>query len=400
MVNHRLSPYFSHVSSSDSEFAFITFTPIKKVKKVQNNLQKYFFKKWLIIPLISLITFFITEFFAKHPQFAENYYSQKTYPTIAKWISNISNVFPFSLDDLLYVLLITTFILFIFLLLFKKISIQKSGITLLNILCSMYILFYFFWGFNYYRENINTRLNLIEQKPDTEKLIQQLEELINNTNNSYCTFEKTDKKQIDLQIEESYKNIAPALKLKYPSGKRKDKKITFSGFFAKAGISGYYGPFFNEIHVNTKVLPIEYPFVLAHEKAHQFGITSEAEANFYAWLVCTKSQSQQLQYSANLHILRFFIYQSYQLEEYPEIIAKLHENVKKDLIRIRENWMNLRNEKVDKVASKVNDTYLKTNKIEKGIEDYKGVVKFVMDFSQDSVFQKKIPVNSPYFIRL
>ncbi|MBT6004138.1 MAG: hypothetical protein HOG79_00345, partial [Prolixibacteraceae bacterium] len=42
-----------------------------------------------------------------------------------------------------------------------------------------------------------------------------------------------------------------------------------------------------------------------------------------------------------------------------------------------------------KVASKVNDTYLKTNKIEKGIEDYYGVVKHVMDISQDSVFQRK-----------
>lgn len=57
--------------------------------------------------------------------------------------------------------------------------------------------------------------------------------------------------------------------------------------------------------------------------------------------------------------------------------------------------MNLRNEKVDKVATKVNDTYLKTNKVEKGIEDYKGVVKYAMDFSLDTVFQKKfsLPAN-------
>lgn len=77
------------------------------------------------------------------------------------------------------------------------------------------------------------------------------------------------------------------------------------------------------------------------------------------------------------------------MEQYPEIIKKLDENVKIDFRRIQEHWINLRNEKVDKVASKVNDTYLKTNKIEKGIEDYFGVVKHVMDFSLDSVFQKK-----------
>ena len=72
------------------------------------------------------------------------------------------------------------------------------------------------------------------------------------------------------------------------------------------------------------------------------------------------------------------------------MILKLDDRVKADFIKVRENWMLLRNEKVDKVASKINDTYLKTNKVEKGIEDYRGVVKFVMDFSQDSVFQQKL----------
>ena len=77
------------------------------------------------------------------------------------------------------------------------------------------------------------------------------------------------------------------------------------------------------------------------------------------------------------------------MEEYSEIIANLDENVKTDFKRIRENYRTLRNERVDKVASKVNDAYLKTNKVEKGIEDYKGVVKFVMDLSADTIFQEK-----------
>ena len=194
---------------------------------------------------------------------------------------------------------------------------------------------------------------------------------------------------MDAQIEESYKNLAPALKINYHAGRRKSKKITLSRFFAQAGISGYYGPFFNEVHVNSKILPQEYPFVLAHEKAHQFGITSEAEANFYAWLVCVQSNSKQLNYSANLHILRFFMLQTYQLEGYKEFISELDEEVKADFLNIRENWQKLSNEKVDLVATKVNDAYLKTNKVEKGIEDYYGVVKFVMDFKSDTIFQKQ-----------
>jgi hypothetical protein len=51
--------------------------------------------------------------------------------------------------------------------------------------------------------------------------------------------------------------------------------------------------------------------------------------------------------------------------------------------------MSIRNEKIDEAASKVNDFYLKTNKIKEGVKEYSGVVKFVMDYSLDSDFQKK-----------
>ena len=351
------------------------------------------FLKWSIIPTMAFLTFGLSEIASRNPSFIEVNYSQTIYPKIAETFSFISNLFPFSLDDLFYVLLIISFIFLVLLLIFRKISLTKASLVTLNVLAAIYILFYFLWGFNYFRYDLNIRLDLAEQNPDTDVFIQQLESLIESTNNSFYSDEMLDKNEIDSLIEQSYYQLSPALKINYPSGKRKDKKITFSRFFAKAGISGYYGPFFNEVHVNTSILPLEYPFVLAHEKAHQFGITSEAEANFYAWLVCTKSNSKQLQYSANLHILRFFLYQGYQLEKYPEIISKLKENVKTDFQRISENWEKLRNEKVDKVASKVNDTYLKSNKVEKGIDDYSGVVKFVMDFSLDSAFQKKYDLN-------
>lgn len=354
-------------------------------QKIINNLSQ----KWAILPILGLATYLLTKIAFKNPGWVEAYYSQIAYPKIAFVFSTVSNIFPFSLDDLFYILLIIALFSLIILLLFHKISYKKAGKIIMNTLASVYILFYVLWGFNYFREDLNNRLNLNEQTTNADEFILQLKILIENTNNSFCVYEELDKNQVDTDIEESYKKLAPVLKLKYPAGKRNDKKITFSSFFAKAGISGYYGPFFNEVHVNSKVLPVEYPFVLAHEKAHQIGVTSEAEANFFAWLVCTLSNSKQLQYSANLNILRFFLYQGYRLEEYPEIIKKLDEKVVNDFQLIRENWMNLRNEKVDKVASKVNDTYLKSNKVEKGIEDYRGVVKFVMDYSQDSTFQKK-----------
>ncbi len=346
-------------------------------------------KKWLLLPLAAILTYGITQLAYRFPSVTEKVYSQFLYSFIARLISPFSNIFAFSIDDIFYVLLILTFLILLILLFAKKISFAKAGKIMLNILAVTYILFYILWGFNYFREDLNVRLKLDKHEPNTKAFIIQLKKLVENTNKSWVSFEDWNVDQSDEKIEKSYKKLAPVLKIKYPSGKRKPKSITVSRFFAQAGISGYYGPFFNEVHVNSYILPIEYPFILAHEKAHQFGITNEAEANFYAWLVCTKSNSKQLQYSANLHVLQYFLYQGYQLEEYGDIIAKLDKRVKKDLQIIREYWMSLRNEKIDEAASKVNDFYLKTNKIKKGIEEYSGVVKFVMDYSNDSEFQKK-----------
>lgn len=354
------------------------------------KLKKFRLQIWMIMPVLALFTFVLTKLAFRFPAVTEKWYSQKLYPLIAKIISRISGIFPFSLDDLFYFSLILTLITILIFIILRKITLIKSGKIILNGLAVFYVLFYVLWRFNYFREDLYQRLNLTKHDPDNKAFVKQLEKIVLETNKSWCTFEKWDKEEVSFQIEKSYQKLAPVLKISYPAGKRRAKPITVSRFFAKAGISGYYGPFFNEIHVNSYILPVEYPFILAHEKAHQFGITSESEANFYAWLVCTQSKSKQLQYSANLHVLQYFLYQGYKLDEYDAIIARLDKRVKKDLQNIREHWMSMRNEKIDEAASKVNDFYLKTNKIKEGVIEYSGVVKFVMDYSNDSEFREKL----------
>lgn len=237
-------------------------------------------------------------------------------------------------------------------------------------------------------------MKISEQDADSEQFLAVFTHLTTQLNDSHTRFDNLKIETVDSLVEASYRELSPMLNIPYPAGKRRAKSITFSRFFAGAGISGYYGPFFNEIHINKHLLPVEYPFILAHEKAHQFGVTSEAEASFYAWLVCTNSSSKHLRYSANLYVFRHFLYHGRHLEQLSEITSELDDRVKADFQKIREHWMELRNEKIDHAASKMNDAYLKTNKVEKGIEDYHGVVKHVMDLSLDSAFQRKWNLNS------
>ncbi|MDP3180643.1 MAG: DUF3810 domain-containing protein, partial [Bacteroidota bacterium] len=291
---------------------------------------------------------------------------------------------------LLAVFLITILLLTIF----RKIKFGRFLLILIQTLAVCYILFYWFWGFNYYRSGINDRLQIARSKPDTVQFVKVLENLIAHTNASYCTFDSISKTEIAQLVESSYQKNASFLKINYPLGTRNPKPITLSSFFAKAGIAGYYGPFFNEVHLNDSLLMIEYPQVLAHECAHQFGITSEAEANFYSWLVCTHSNSKHLQYSANINTMNYFLSQARHLHNFKDLVRQIDKPVIDDIRKIQKHWADMRNETIDKAAGKVNDAYLKTNKIEKGIEDYFGVVQFVMDFESDPEAKKKVDSRS------
>jgi hypothetical protein len=339
---------------------------------------------------LALATFGITELFSRYPQVTETVYSRTLFPVFAFLLSFLSKWVSFSVDDAFYAMLAVFLITILLLTIFRKIKFGRFLLLLIQTLAVCYILFYWFWGFNYYRSGINDRLEIARSKPDTVQFVKVLENLIAQTNASYCTFDSISKPEISALVESSFKKNAPFLKLHYPQGTRIPKPITLSSFFAKAGIAGYYGPFFSEVHLNDSLLMIEYPQVLAHESAHQFGITSEAEANFYSWLVCSQSDSKQLRYSANINMVNYFLSQGRRLHNFKDLVHQIDKPVIDDIRKVQKHWENMRNETIDKAAGKVNDAYLKTNKVKKGIEDYFGVVQFVMDFETDSVANKRV----------
>ena len=339
-------------------------------KRRKNDQSARFSVRWLVIPALALTTFGLTEFLAVRPHLVEKYYSAGLYPLIAKILSPVSNLAPFSFSDLFYAMLILFAGMLIMLGIFRRITYGKMGRTLLNMFAVVYFLFYWLWGFNYYRQSSGERLGIQKSKPNPEEFMKVFASLIEQAN-TYKTSTVTNvgMQQLDSLTEAAYAQHAGFLQINYPMGSRRPKHITLGSFFAKAGISGYYGPFFNEVHVNPHAHPLELPVITAHEKAHQLGITSEAEASFYAWFVCSHSHSELLRYSAALYIIRYFLNHGYGFDGFNETVAQISEPVRNDLRAIRDKWLAMRNEKIDRAASKANDAYLKTHKITSGIAE-------------------------------
>ena len=122
----------------------------------------------------------------------------------------------------------------------KRIKWKAAGKFLLNILASVYILFYVLWGFNYFRSPLPERLGIKDREPDTEEFVQFIRQYVAELNQLHCDFDTINKADTDHLIEETYQQLAPVLQFEYPMGKRPDKKITFSSFYAKSGITGYF----------------------------------------------------------------------------------------------------------------------------------------------------------------
>jgi len=335
--------------------------------------------KTAYIVAVALLTFGLTELAALAPGRVEQIYSRGLYPPIARLLSYISGWIPFSISDLFYVVLAFFLLALITFLIIGKLRFRPFLKTVANTVALAYLAFYWLWGFNYYRQGLNERLDLEAAPPSTEAFKEVFTWLIQCTNASWMPMDSLDQDAIQHAVSQAYADNHHWLQLD-DYGDSRPKTALFSRFWAAAGVGGYYGPFFSEIHTNHYLYPTEYPCVLAHETAHRRGITSEAEANFYAWLVCHQSPDPRLQYSANSYLLRFFIYQARHLEDFKALVQPLRQEVRVDLRNLQAHYRALSHEKVEKAASKANDVYLKTNKVKTGIDDYNGVIKYVMDY--------------------
>lgn len=153
------------------------------------------------------------------------------------------------------------------------------------------------------------------------------------------------------------------------------KSTVMQAWFRWAAIDGMTDPFFLETLVNSDALPIERPFIVTHEWSHLAGFAHEAEANFLAWVICQRADSQA-QYSAWLS-LYFHLAGSLVTADRRAIDADLQDGPRRDMREIIARYQRSA-PRVRVVAWQMYDRYLKANRVTEGIASYDGVVALIL----------------------
>lgn len=332
-------------------------------------------RKFLLLLIIAGLLFAIIFLFSFSPILSE-WYMHGIYPVVAVTLSFISNLFPFSLYDIFLVVAVLLLIKLILFAIIRRISFSKFLFSLIRFVTVIVAWFYFGWGIAYFRKDFYGRSDVTEMRFNPEIFRDFAIRFIDNANQYYVDCTYMDKNDIRSEIESSYRALHETLQISYPNGKRKVKPMMFESIYSKMGVSGYFGPFFNEIHVNNYSLNFTYPFTLAHEMAHQFGIATESEANLYGFVVCAHSGDEKIRYSAYVSTLRYVLndIRRFLPEEYELLGSSIRPEIIADLRRNREHWLAARDESLSDVQDRVYDTYLKTNKVSSGQANYSEVV--------------------------
>ena len=320
------------------------------------------------------------------------FYARSVYPVISLCLSSFSRLFPFAIGDLFIFLSIIGVIAYPIYGRIKKQPWKKIVLRDGEYLLWIYVWFYLAWGLNYSQKNFYERTHIpyVAYTPDKFKAF--VKEYIRHLNNSYVPITGIDKNRVCKEAVKGYKQISDTLGIhRPPYDSPRAKTMLFTPLISMVGVSGSMGPFFCEFTLNGDLPPSQYPATYTHELAHLLGITSEAEANFYAYEVCTRSQVESIRFSGYFSILSHVLGNARRLlteEEYTELFNRIRPEII-ELARSNQTyWMAKYSPLIGNIQNWIYDLYLKGNKIESGRKNYSEVVGLLISYHASRTEEK------------
>ncbi|MCD8268640.1 MAG: DUF3810 domain-containing protein [Parabacteroides sp.] len=309
------------------------------------------------------------------------WYARVVYPLFPAVLSRVSSLFPFSVGDCFIYGSIVGLLVYLIYSISRKRSWKIVTGRMLEYLLWVYVWFYMAWGLNYFREDFFTRTQIPYSAYSADAFRSFLSAYTDSLNASFVDVQKMDQAVVAEEVGDGYQEIAGRFGLVSPAGYLRPKPMLIPSLMSGVGVLGYMGPFFTEYNLNPDLLPVQYPFTYAHEMAHLLGVSSEAEANLYGFLVCSRSSVPEIRFSAYFSLLPYLLGNAYQLlpeEEFEAWKNTISPEVKKAYNDKVAYWQALYSPTIGDIQDTVYNWFLKGNNIPTGRKNYSEVVALLM----------------------
>ena len=218
----------------------------------------------------------------------------------------------------------------------------------------------------YYRDQANDYAGQIQRNPDGTPKYPEFEELAAQAGEGFQVLTYQDSDSV------------------FAGSTLPVKKLGWAKMYTSMGITGFTMPLTGEAAVNPQIPVISLPFTMCHEMAHRMCIASEQDANFAGFLASRSNPRVEFKYSA------YFMAYKYCYAALTAVggtdagnaAARIRsgesDQLRKDLADYNLFFSSNRDERATKVATTVNDTYLKTSGDEKGVLSYGDVADYLV----------------------
>ncbi|MBR5975261.1 MAG: DUF3810 domain-containing protein [Clostridiales bacterium] len=355
--------------------------------------------KWgigLILPLVLLASFALLQKFLMQFRGTGEYYSCKIFPIVSFLPVKLSSLVPVSLTEIFVVTLVLSspVLLALFIIRIRRAVKEKRGKKFFFrvgrftawMLFTIYALFMLLHGLNYTRRPLEESLGFGRRAYTVEELKEVYIWVVDGLNVSRlesCEDARgvisypggVEKFLSDMETlyEESAEDLAPII-----GNAGRPKRVALSHYWSYTYIVGMYFPFFGEPNINVDVEMSEILFNAAHEMSHMHGFAVENDANLAAMLICINSDCPELRYTGFCEALDLiFVELMYAFNTdtkgFEEFVVRhpIVDGYFRDDDARSAYWEKIDPPQIVSDASEAaNDTFLKANQQEEGVQSY------------------------------
>ena len=334
------------------------------------------------------------------------YFALRPVPGLMNWLSrhvimpweravaSVCYLFRTSMAEVAYIVLLSVGIFYVANVLRRLVTQPHRGRTLyrffLTVVCSglsIYAGFCLLWGVNYYADSFQQQSGIYARSCTVEELeavtadfAHQLAQAADNVQRDENGCFAVSRQEIFAAATSVY---APSYE-EFPCLRMKDhtpKAISCSTVLSAMDFTGFYFPFTGEANLNVDCPASFLPSTIVHEMAHQRGIASEQECNFIAIAVSLASGDPVYRYSG---LLMGYVHLGNALyradpDRWQVIRDTLPDTVVADLRQNSAYWAAFEGP-VNDAASRVYDSFLKSNGESRGVQSYGTVVDMLMAY--------------------